>query len=137
MAETGLKLRTATPMGDWRSFPVTTTAAVVAGAMDMIHDTVGVYVETVLAVGALSDYGITKYVGDDVAFIYHAEKIMVPKDGSSVGHAFSKGDKVFYDATNKQADITGGGNLWIGICVKDAAITDTEVLIDLKGDKAS
>lgn len=137
MAEAGLKLRTATPMGDWRSFAVTTTAAVVAGAMDLIHDTVGVYVETVLAVGALSDYGITKYVGDDVAFIYHAEKIVVPKVGGSLGHAFDAGDKIFYDAANHQADVTGGGNLWIGICVKAAAAEDCEVLIDLKGDKAT
>ena len=123
MAETGLKLRTAAPSGDWRSFLTTApTGGCDAGDMDMIHDTVGVYMQT-------ADEG------DDVAFCYHAEKIVVPKSIES-GDAFEVGDKVFYDTTYQKVTTATSGDYWIGICLEAATDEDTEVLIDLKGDKA-
>lgn len=127
MAEIGLKLRTAAPSGDWRSFVIPTTAAVVAGHMDLIHDTVGVYAQSVVVAD----------IGADVAFIYHAEKIVVPKVAATGGPTFEIGDKVFYVAATHNVGITGGGNLWIGIALQKVGALDTEVLIDLKGDKAT
>ena len=124
MAEAGLKLRTAAPSGDWRSFPVTAgSGGVTAGYMDKIHDTVGVYAQSADA-------------GDVVAFIYHAEKIQVPKLAASAGLGAYAGDKVYYSAADRAITPVAGANLWIGIFVKDCLSADTEALIDLKGDKA-
>ena len=124
MAEAGLKLRTATPCGDWRSFKVTAgSGGVCAGGMDKIHDTVGAYVQNADA-------------GEDVAFIYHAEKITLPKLAASAGLGAYAGDKVYYSAANHAITPVADSNLWIGIFVKDCLSADTEALIDLKGDKA-
>lgn len=124
MAETGLKLRTAAPSGDWRSFPVIAlTPGVCAGDPDLIHDTVGVYAQD-------AD------TGETVAFIYHAEKIEVPlRTGSAYG-LLNAGDKVFFDHGSLDFSSDSSGNLWCGICLKDTLVTDTTILIDLKGDKA-
>jgi predicted RecA/RadA family phage recombinase len=121
MAETGLKLRTAAPSGDWRSFIVTApSGGVTRGQMDLIHDTVGVYAQD-------AD------VGEDVAFIYHAEKIVVPKAAATSGPAFEAGDKVFFDHPNAEVKTTSGGYYLCGIAVKPAAALDIEVEIDLDG----
>ena len=125
MAETGLKLRTAAPSGNWRSFKVTAgSGGVCTGGMDKIHDTVGVYVQDADA-------------GDDVAFIYHAEKITLPKDAASAGLGAYAGDKVYYNAANHTITPAADAHLWIGIFVKDCLSADTEAMIDLKGDKAT
>jgi hypothetical protein len=122
--EIGLKLRTATPCGDWRTFVVHAgIGGVTAGCLDKIHDTVGAYVQNADA-------------GEDVAFLYHAEKITCSKDAGSIGFNASAGDKVYYDAANHTITPVADSNLWIGIFVKDCLSTDTEALIDLKGDKA-
>jgi len=122
--ETGLKLRTAAPMGDWRSFVVTVeTPGVCAGQMALVHNAVGVYV-------------LDGAAGDEVAFIYHAEKIKVPKLAASAGLGAFAGDKVYYSAANAAVTPVADANLWIGIFVKDCLSADTEALIDLKGDKA-
>jgi len=124
MAEIGLKLRTAAPSGDWRSFVVTAeTPGAVAGAMDLIHDTVGVYAQNA------DD-------GEEVAFIYHAEKIVVPKSTTTGAGEFDAGDKVFYDPTDHEVNNDAPGNLWCGIALEKVGVDDCEVLIDLKGDKA-
>lgn len=121
MAETGLKLRTAAPNGDWRSFKaVAVTPGATAGQMDLIEDTVGVYAQTAAT-------------GEDVAFIYHAEKILVPKSTASGAGVFTAGDKVYFDHADEEVNSSSGGNYLCGICVKDAALADTEVLIDLDG----
>jgi len=124
MAETGLKLRTAAPSGDWRSFVVAAeSGGVTAGAMDKIHDTVGVYVQT-------------EDAGEDVAFIYHAEKIEVPKcDDSNI--TFEIGDKVYYDESAHEVTNVASGNLWIGIALEAATFDADTLLMDLKGDKAT
>jgi hypothetical protein len=124
MAETGLKLRTAAPSGDWRSFVVVAlTPGVTRGQMDIIHDTVGVYAQD-------AD------TGEDVAFIYHAEKIVVPKEEGSTNGIIYAGDKVFFDHGNAEVTTDASGNLWCGIALEDAGAADCEILIDLKGDKA-
>lgn len=124
MAEIGLRLRTAAPSGDWRSFIVCAPSpGVTRGQPDLIEDTVGVYAQDAAT-------------GADVAFIYHAEKIEVPlRAGSSYG-LLEAGDKVFFDHVAQDFSADSSGNLWCGICLKATAIGDTYVLIDLKGDKA-
>ena len=121
MAETGLKLRTAAPSGDWRSFLVVApSGGVTKGQMDLIHDTVGVYAQDADA-------------GEEVAFIYHAEKIVVPKHHATAGPAFDAGDKVFFDHPNAEVNTTAGGYYLCGIALVAAAALDTEVKIDLDG----
>jgi hypothetical protein len=124
LTETGLKLRTGCPNGDWRSFVVSAeSGGVHRGDMDQIHDTVGVYAQD-------ADHD------DDVAFIYHAEKIVVPKDHGTGASEFDIGDKVYYDATAHSVTSTHGNNLWIGIALEHVEHDDEEVMIDLFGNKA-
>jgi predicted RecA/RadA family phage recombinase len=121
MTETGLKLRTACPNGDWRSFVVTApSGGVTRGQMDLIHDTVGVYAQDADA-------------GEDVAFIYHAEKIVVPKSVTTGAGVFVAGDKVYFDHADAEVNSSSGSNYLCGIALEDAALADTEVLIDLDG----
>ena len=119
--DTGFKLRTAAPSGDWRSMPVVApSGGVTAGRWDLIHDTVGVYMQTAA-------------VGEVVAFCYHAEKIMAPKSVVSGAGEFEVGDKVWFDHADANVNNDSGGNYMCGICVKKPALADTEVLIDLDG----
>ncbi len=134
-------LRTATPMGDWRSFKFTHAESGVTyeeGKLYKIQDTVGVLMLDISysAAGCKEDKEIT--VGDEGVLIYHAEKIMVYKETGS-GNSFSPGDKVYWSGT-QGASVTpnsSSGYLWIGVCVKAAAEGATQVMIDLKGDKAT
>lgn len=124
MAITGLRLRTAAPMGDWRSFlTVAPGGGCIQGGMTQVEDTVGVYVTT-------------EDAAEEVALIYHAEKIIVPKEAGT-GLTFSKGQKIYYDAANNQVTPTAGVLEWIGIATEDATAAATTVEIDLKGDKAT
>jgi predicted RecA/RadA family phage recombinase len=119
MAETGLKLRTFGP--GWRSFKVTApSGGVTKGQMDLIGDTVGVYAQDADA-------------GDEVAFIYHAEKIVVPKSVTSGAGEFTAGDKVYFDHADEEVNNDSGSNYMCGICTKTPALADTEVEIDLDG----
>jgi predicted RecA/RadA family phage recombinase len=121
MAETGLKLRTCTPNGVWKSFVVTApSGGVTAGQMDLIHDTVGVYMQDADA-------------GDDVAFCYDAEKIVVPKSETSGAGEFSAGDKVYFDHADAEVNNSSGSNYMCGIALEAVAHDATEVLIDLDG----
>ena len=121
MTETGLKLRTGCPNGDWRSFLVVApSGGVTRGQMDLIHDTVGVYAQDAAA-------------GADVAFIYHAEKIVVPKSITTGAGEFDAGDKVYFDHADANVNNDSGSNYMCGICVKAPALADTEVMIDLDG----
>jgi len=121
MAETGLKLRTCVPNGDWRSFVVTApSGGVTRGQMDLIEDTVGVYAQDADA-------------GEDVAFIYHAEKIRVPKSTTTGAGEFTAGDKVYFDHADEEVNNDSGSNYMCGIAVEDADVADEDVLIDLDG----
>lgn len=122
--DTGFKLRTAAPSGDWRSFPVTAgSGGVEAGCLTKIHDSVGVYMQDADA-------------GEVVAFCYHAEKIELPKVAGSAGYGAYAGDKAYYNGAGSITPVAGQ-NLWVGIFVKDCLSADVVCLIDLKGDKAT
>lgn len=121
MAETGLRLRSGLPGENWRSFVVTApSGGVTRGQMDLIEDTVGVYAQDADA-------------GEDVAFIYHAEKIEVPKSTTTGAGEFTAGDKIYFDHADANVNNDSGSNYMCGICLKDAAVDDDYVLIDLDG----
>lgn len=133
-------LRTAVPSGDWRSFPFT---CALSGGMEGIRTAVNAD-----AIGARrsSLYLINETVAmilEDVAFggeglaIYEAEKILVPKETGS-GEVFLPGDAVYFDlATRLVSPTQGSGDLWIGIAVEPAGISDLRVEIDLHGNHAT
>ena len=118
-------LRTATPMGDWRSFEYTVGSgdSKTKGYIYLIADTYCV---------SFDDY----VAGDTAVFIYNAEKILVPKK-TGTGEAFVVGDYVYLDTSATPWDVTPNfatAYICIGICVAAAAETDETVEIDLKGD---
>ena len=121
MAETGMKLRTCAPNGDWRSFKVTApSGGVTAGQWDLIEDTVGFYMQTVDA-------------DEEVAFCYHAEKVTAPKSTTTGAGEFTAGDKTYFDHADAEMNNDSGSNYECGIALKDATVSETEVLIDLDG----
>jgi len=127
-------LRTATPMGDWRTFKFVCEDSVgQLGIKDaqaagdpylyLINDTVGALSESI-------DYG------EEGVLYYHAEKIMVMKDTGG-GESFDPGDRVYWDpATRLVTPAYDSGYFWIGIATEPAGETDDFVEIDLKGDHA-
>jgi len=85
-------LRTATPMGDWRTFKFICEDSLgqdgIKDAQEdgdpylyLINDTVGALLETIA-------------FGEEGVLIYHAEKIMVMKDTGG-GESFDPGDRVY------------------------------------------
>lgn len=118
MAATALNLRS--PV--FKSFKVTApSAGYTAGQMVKIEDTVGVIVET-------------KASGNDSALIYECEKIVVPK---STGVTFTKGDKVYFDATAAAVTSVASGNTLCGRANADALSAATSVEISLLGNAAA
>ena len=134
-----MALRTATPMGDWRTFKYTVEISAgvkgikeaaeddVLGArvsfLYLVQDTVGAIIES-------ADFG------DEAVLFYHAEKIMVPKMTESTD-VFLPGDRVYWDPTTRLVTPTyDSGYYWIGIATEPADADELYVEIDLKGDHA-
>ena len=127
-------LRTATPMGDWRSFKFTVSdSSGVLGIKDsraegesylyLVEDTVGAVLESADA-------------DEEAVLIYHAEKIMVPKMEES-SDVFLPGARVYWDPTTRLVTPTfDSGYYWIGIATEPAVADDDRVEIDLKGERA-
>lgn len=132
-------LRTATPMGDWRSFKYTCDdsgghendkdglAADVAAArrpyLYLVRDTVGYALHTIV-------------FGAEGVLVYHAEKTIVLKMLESAD-VFLPGDRVYWDPTTRLVTPTyDSAYYWIGIATEPADADDLEVEIDLKGDHA-
>lgn len=132
-------LRTATPMGDWRSFKAVCDISAgwegIKTAMDA--DT------------AAARHPWLYLVGDSVAAIledadfehegvgiYHAEKIIVAKGLQTIG--FNVGERVYWDPTDRLVyPDYESTRYWIGIATENAdGLTDLTVEIDLKGDRA-
>ena len=127
-------LRTATPMGDWRSFKFTCEEtdgwvgikdgrASSTPWLYLVQDTVGALLESV-------DFG------DEGVLIYHAEKFLVAKTTESTD-IFLPGDRVYWDpATRFVTPTYDSAYYWIGIATEPADANDELVEIDLKGDHA-
>ena len=144
------KLRTATPMGDWRSFKFIniTGGTLTEGKLCLIQETAGVLFLDIRydSAGCKVAKTITTYDADDDAedytgvLIYHAEKILVPKE-TGTGLSFLPGDNVYWDGVHANGVTptynAQGAKYWIGIAVQAASITDDEVLIDLLGNKTT
>jgi len=132
-------LRTATPMGDWRSFKFTVDVS--GGVIGMkqvgIDYLNGVYTsflylvqDTVVAVRESADNG------EEAVGFYHAEKILVPKLRESTD-VFLPGDRVYWDPVTRMVTPTyNSGYYWIGIATEPADADEYAVEIDLKGDRA-
>lgn len=133
-------LRTIAPEGDWRSFtfdnPLSTDLS--NGGLYRCRETVGmIFVAEAInpLTGCRDDLVIG--AGENGVLIYHAEKILVPKEEGS-GNVFWPGDSVYWDGIhgNGVVPVWQSGYLHIGKCVQSAAADDPSVLIDLKGDSA-
>jgi len=121
MAITGIKLRCGPE--HWASMILTHSGTIAAGVMAKINDLVGVYWN-----GGDS--------GDKDAFVYQADKILVPKvDGS--GLTIAQGAKVYFSAGDAAVTGTAGGNTLCGRCIEAAIAADTTVLIALAGNVAA
>lgn len=134
-------LRCGTPMQDWRSFKFTHTISgltMTEGELYMIQHTVGVLILDIQYGSQGEKEAKTIVEDEDGVLFYHAEKIMVDKFVRT-GSAFLPGDKVYWSGV--QGDSVHpwhrSADWWIGICVVAAGDTDDQVMIDLKGDKAS
>ncbi len=124
-------LRTATPMGDWRSFKF--TCDVTAGLLGqrnawaagiswliVVQDTVGILLED-------ADFG------DEGVLWYEAEKVIVPKKTESTD-IFLPGDAVYYDPADGFVTPTFDTSYYrIGTCTEPAGATEALVEIDLDG----
>jgi hypothetical protein len=134
-------IRTAGPMGDYRSFkPICVqSGGVQNGNLILISETVAM---VFLGELILDSQGCPRSpqvvdVGEEFVAVYHCEKIRVCKHTGS-GQAFAVGDKIYFsgiygDCVSHHAS----GYYWIGICAQPAAEDDSYVVIDLKGDKAT
>jgi|GEM_PF-910034 len=134
-------LRTATPMGDWRSFKFTHAISgltMTEGQIYKVEDTVGVLLLDIQYGSQGEKLAKTITEDDEGVLIYHAEKIMVDKIART-GYSFLPGDKVYWSGVQGASvtPIYQSGFYWIGICVWAAGESDAQVMIDLKGDKAS
>ncbi len=108
------------------------------GELYLIQETVGVLYLDIQYDSDGAKAAKTIEDGDEGVLIYNAEKILLDK-AATTGSAFSPGDKVFWPGT-PGANVTNtwqSGYYWIGVCVKAASDTDTTVMTDLKGDKAT
>lgn len=134
-----MPLRTATPMGDWRTFKFTVdVSAGVVGVKDAIlTDAVGARVSALYQVGdTVGEVLENADFGEEGVLIYHAEKIMVPKMITSTD-IFLPGDRVYWDpATRLVTPDYDSGYFWIGIATESADADERYVEIDLKGDHA-
>lgn len=126
-------LRTATPMGDWRSFKFTAETPGVLGIKEAIHEGESYLYLIEDTVGAVLESADD---GDEAVLIYHAEKILVPK-GTDSTDIFAVGQRVYWDPVSRLVYPDWSSSYyWIGICTEPAEATDTRVEIDLKGDHA-
>jgi len=128
-------------MGDWRSFKFTHAISGLTMTESYIYkveDTVGVLLLDIQYGSQGEKLAKTITEDDEGVLIYHAEKIQVRKR-TRTGDSFLPGDKVYWSGIQGAAvqPVYQSGYYWIGICVSAAGASDTTVIIDLKGDKAS
>lgn len=120
MSETNFKLHS----DKFKSMQLTSGGAIVAGSMDKVNDTVGVY-----PVAAAAS-------GEKMGFIFECERITLPKSaGSDTGGA--AGAKVYFDNTAKKVTCVASGNTLCGRLIEDADDDDTEAKIAFNGAVAA
>ncbi len=90
-------------------------SAASAGDFATVGDLVGVIVEDAAA-------------NADVAAIYQAEKIVLPK--ATATGVIAVGEKVYHDSTNANITNVATANTLVGVCTVAAADGDTAIEID-------
>lgn len=108
------------------------------GQLYKVEDTIGMLILDIQYTSAGCKAAKTITEGDDGVLIYNAEKIEVDKR-TRTGDAFLPGYNVYWSGQQGaavQPDYQSGF-YEIGKCVKAAGASDSTVIIDLKGDKAS
>lgn len=134
----GQFFRTATPMGDWRSFKFTHALVpditLAEGSIYQIQDTIGVLLLDAKYTSQGCKLPATINAGEEGVLVYHIEKIKVYKDPV----AFLPGDVVYWNGVQggNVSSVYSSGAIWIGICVRAAAADDELVMIDMKGEVA-
>ena len=134
-------LRTSRPSGDIRTFKFTHAVAgltMTEAYLYLIEDTVGVLLLDIQYGTQAEKLAKEIVIGDEGVVVYHCEKIMVFKRVGT-GYSFLPGDKVYWSGVQGDpvTNVYQSTFLWIGICVRAAGESDTRVMIDLGGDKAS
>ena len=111
------------------------------GSLYMVQETVGVLVLDIQYTAAGAKKAKTIVVDEEGVLFYNAKRIMVDKVDGTV---FLPGDKVYWGSSAGGAPQGGkvnpnyqSGEYWIGVCVFAAGADDDQVMIDLKGDKAT
>lgn len=125
----GQRVRTAAPMGDFRTFHAICENANGHVQYDIVkvQDTVCVvYFETAVVLAA------------EFFPIYHCDKIVVTK-WAGTAYAFTAGQKVYWSGVDGDGvtPVYRSTYYWIGIATEPAGAFDETVEIDLKGDKAT
>ncbi len=122
MAATNFKLRSSTHNDPYASLVFTAATDYDAGEIFKIEDTVGVAVHDIDN-------------GDEGVLVYQAAKILVACVAITSGNSgdFAVGCKVYFDAADKEVNVSSGGNTLCGIVVEAPAVGDETVLIHLMG----
>lgn len=134
------RFKTATPMADWRTFKFTMTedGPWTEGLIYKVEDTIGVLFLPIKYGSQGEKLAKTIVVTEEGVLVYHIEKMELTKV-TGTGFSFLPGDKIYWSGV-QGASVTPtyqSGYYWIGICVWPAGESDTRVIADLKGDKAS
>lgn len=119
---TAFKLRSSTNNDPYAELEYTAPAAVTAGQVKAVGDTVGVVVNTV-ALGATA------------VLVYQAAKILVPCQIVTTGNlsAYAVGSKVYHDVADNNVNTVSAGNTLCGIVVVAPVAGDETVLIHMMG----
>jgi len=125
MIEKGLKLRTKLESCSTLKAFVAPEAYVLAGAMVLVGDTIGVVVDD-----ATSVYVGAAWTTPAFVLVYEAEKIIVPKIADT-GIAFGIGDDVFFDAAEGKVTNLLTANTLCGRALEAADEDAVEVLVHL------
>ena len=136
--------RTGTPMGDWRSFKWTLDVSETwtNGNLYLVNETVCLLFRGDIIYDTTTGYPRAEQgllFGEEGVFVYHIEKVMVNKENGSGLSTFEAGDAVYWSGVNGASVVStwASGFYWIGIATEPATALDTQVEIDLKGDKAT
>ena len=124
-----------TTMKNARTFKFTHAIAgltMTEGSIFQVQDTIGVLLLDIQHGSQGEKLAKTIVEGKEGVLVYHAEKIRVDKDAV----AFLPGDAVYWNGVQggKVTNVYSSGAIWIGICVFAAAIGDSTVIIDMKGE---
>lgn len=118
----GFNLRSDVEKATYNSFASLAVGVKTAGALELVGDVVGVWVETSAA-------------GEDNVLCYEASKILVPCIVITAGNLalYGLGQTVYYDSTNAEVNAVTSSGPPCGIVVAVPTAGDETLLIHLMG----